>query len=112
MRYLTVYYQLAFHQIRHGGRPIQQPWRVPAGSTITDLTFRVLDESGSEIEPDPLWFKAKGSGLRVDWVGDKENRKLKGTSKSLPDIKVRLMLYMPLTQYTFSNIFYRLLPLL
>jgi hypothetical protein len=85
---------------------------VPAGSTITDLTFRVLDESGNEMELDPLWFGAEDSGLRVDWVGDKENRKLKGTSKSLPDIKVRLVLYMPTTQYTSSNIFYRLLPLL
>jgi hypothetical protein len=55
---------------------------------VTGLTFKIFDESGNEVELDTRWFKQKGTGLQVDWISDKANKKSKVTSNKLPDIKV------------------------
>jgi hypothetical protein len=72
---------------------------VTAGTTITGLTYRVLSESGEELEFDPAWFKMKNTGLNVSWVAEKGNKKMKTASNKLPDIKVGAWLLLNMYSY-------------
>jgi hypothetical protein len=80
-------------QVLHNGVPIEGTLMAPADSSVTGLTYRIIDEfTGEEIEPEELWFQERGSGLQFDgWgVSFKGQRRSVADllSKRLPDIKV------------------------
>jgi hypothetical protein len=47
--------------------------KVAAGSTLSGLELRVLNQQQEEVEVDASWLKGKNLGLRVGWVGGKLN---------------------------------------
>jgi hypothetical protein len=89
------YVHWTYFQVLHNGVPIEGTLMAPADSTITGLTYRVIDEfTGEEIDPEEVWFKERGSGLQFDGWGvsfkQGQRRSIADIlSKKLPDIKVR-----------------------
>ena len=81
---------------------------MPADSTVTDLSFRVLSESGDAIDLDLSWFKQKNTGFQCSWAQDKTFKKVKPVNNKLPDIKVVQLQYD--TTITIIKIVYKLGP--
>ena len=74
-------------EILYKGKALPSPWIVPVGSTISDLSFRILDEGGEVIVLSDLGRQNKRqSGLVISWALGKKIRK--ATTPDLPNITI------------------------
>ena len=74
-------------EILYKGKALPSPWIVPVGSTISDLSFRILDEGGEVIVLSDLGRQNKRhSGLVINWAVGKKIRK--ATTPDLPNITI------------------------
>ena len=75
-------------EILHNGKALLNPWILPVGSTITDLSYRILDEGGEVINLSDLGCqKNRQSGLTISWAQiNAKNKIRKAVTPELPNI--------------------------
>ena len=75
-------------EILHNGKALLNPWILPVGSTITDLSYRILDEGGEVINLSDLGCQnSKYSGLTISWATTNAKSKIrKAVTPELPNI--------------------------
>ena len=75
-------------EILHNGKALLNPWILPVGSTISNLSYRILDEGGEVINLSDLGCQnSKYSGLTISWATTNAKSKIrKAVTPELPNI--------------------------